>query len=140
MQVRLQQDCAGIDWQAVQDLLKRAGMATYPPQVHRRAFHASYAVVFAVCDSGLCGCGRALCDGAYQAAFYDIAVDPAVQGGGVGRRMVEALLAAVPQCNVILYATPGKEGFYRKMEFRALQSGMGCFIRPDLKAQKGFTD
>jgi ribosomal protein S18 acetylase RimI-like enzyme len=138
--VELRESCDGVDWTAVRDVLRDAGMAFHEPDKHRRAFEGAYAVVFAYDNGTLIGCGRALSDGVYQAALYDIAVLPCYQGSGLGRRLVEALLAGLGDCNVILYASPGKEGFYRKLGFRGMKTGMARFVRIDAMAERGFTD
>lgn len=138
--VELRRTCDDVDWIAVRDVLKDAGMSFHAPEIHRRAFEGAYTVVFAYEEETLIGCGRALSDGVYQAALYDIAVLPRCQGSGLGRRLVEALLAGLVGCNVILYASPGKEGFYRKLGFRALKTGMARFLRIDAMAERGFTD
>ena len=65
--------------------------------------------------SEMIGFGRALSDGAYQAAIYDVAVLPAYQGKGIGKLIVEKLIERCPDCNYILYSSPGKEIFYQKM-------------------------
>ncbi len=138
--------CEGADWNEVAATLERVGMAHYAPKAHRRAFEASHSVVFVretdggEGTGGLAGFGRAISDGVYQAALYDIAVVPEMQGRGVGRLIVERLLDRLPGCNVILYAAPGKEGFYRRLGFRRMNTGMALFTRPRTMAEKGFTD
>jgi len=135
--------CAGVDWEEVAATLARVGMAHFAPEAHRKAFEASHSVVFvreADGTGGLAGFGRAISDGVYQAALYDIAVVPEMQGRGVGRLIVERLLERLPGCNVILYAAPGKEGFYRRLGFRRMNTGMALFSRQQAMAEKGFTD
>lgn len=140
MTVRIRQTCDGVDWAAVSALLKAAGMASFLPEQHAQAFSASYAAVFVYDDGRLIGCGRLLCDGVYQAALYDVAVSPDCQGRGIGRRIVETLLSRAQRFNVVLYASPGKESFYRKLGFRVLKTGMVRFVHADAMAQKGFSD
>lgn len=132
--------CEDVDWKEVAALLARVGMAHHAPEVHERAFAASHTVVFVHDDGELVGFGRALSDGEYQAALYDIAVAPEMQGRGVGRLIVERLLDRLSGCNVILYAAPGKEGFYDRLGFRRMRTGMALFTRPETMAEKGFTD
>jgi ribosomal protein S18 acetylase RimI-like enzyme len=122
-------DCSGIDWRCVAETLARVGMAHFAPEVHRKAFAASYATVFVLEAERIVGFGRALSDGAYQAAIYDVAVVPESQGRGVGRLIVENLLDGLAGCNVILYAAPGKEDFYRRLGFRRMRTGMARFAR-----------
>lgn len=140
MALEVKLDCSGIDWQAVADTLKRVGMGFHAPEVHARAFAASRATVFILDEGRLVGFGRALSDGEYQAAVYDCAVLPEYQGRGIGALIMENILDGVAGCNVILYASPGKEGFYRKQGFSGMKTGMAKFVREDAMRDKGFTD
>ncbi|MGE4538523.1 MAG: GNAT family N-acetyltransferase [Desulfovibrio sp.] len=140
MQLQTINECSGVDWQAVADILQRVGMASYAPEVHAKAFEASQATVF-VYDAGkLIGFGRAISDGAYQAAIYDCAVLPEYQGQKIGAMIMRNLLDAVAGCNVILYAAPGKEGFYRKQGFSNMRTGMAKFVKAEAMREKGFTE
>lgn len=139
MDLDLVYDATGVDWQTVTNTLREVGMAYADPAVHQRAFAASHTQVFAYRAGRLVGFGRALSDGVYQAAFYDIAVVPDHQKQGIGRAVVQALLARVTGCTVILYAAPGKEAFYQSLGLRRLKTGMALFRQPTLMAQKGFT-
>ncbi len=140
MDIEIKTDCTGVQWEDVREILKSVGMGHYTPEMHRQAFEASFAKVF-VFDAGrLIGFGRAISDGAYQAAVYDCAVVEEFQGKGIGRRIMEEIMGRISHCNTILYASPGKEGFYRKHGFRNLRTGMGRFIREDVMRQRGFTD
>ena len=85
MNVDVKQDCAGVDWKTVSDILKSVGMAYDKPDVHRRAFEASHTTVFVYRADRLVGFGRAISDGVYQAAVYDCAVLPEFQGKGSER-------------------------------------------------------
>ena len=140
MNLELKFDCAGVDWTFVSATLRRVGMASRPPELLQRAFAASAVVVFAYVDGRPVGFGRAISDGAYQAAVYEMAVVPEFQKQGIGARILKDILDRLPGCNVILYASPGKEDFYRKLGFRLMKTGMARFQAPDVMAQIGFTD
>ncbi|HUN56371.1 MAG TPA: GNAT family N-acetyltransferase [Smithella sp.] len=144
MEIDIVYDCSEADWKAVSETLKSVGMAYEEPEVHKRAFEASHTTVF-VYQAGrqagrLIGFGRAISDGAYQAAVYDIAVVPDFQKMGIGRMIMEKILERLSGCNVILYASPGKEDFYRKLGLRKMKTGMALFRNPDRMAQRGFTE
>lgn len=64
---------------------------------------------------------RAISDGVACSAIYDVAVDPALQGQGVGRALT-ALLARLPKRSVMLVSTMGNEDFYRKLGFRKMRT------------------
>ncbi len=140
MEVDVRQDCAEVDWTTVSETLKNVGMAHHEPDVHKRAFEASHTTVFLYDANRLIGFGRAISDGAYQAAVYDCAVHPDFQGKGLGRTIMDAILAQVSHCNVILYASPGKEGFYEKHGFRKMKTGMALFTDSLAKRERGFTE
>ena len=60
---------------------------------------------------------------------------------GIGTRIVAAILAGLPPtCTVILFASPGKEPFYRTLGFRRMLTGMARFGDPPTMAARGFTD
>jgi len=136
--IALQFDCLNIDWQEVNHLLRETDLATYPPETLQRAFENSYAVVFALEDSRVIGSGRALSDGAYQAALYDCAVLPDYQGRGIGRMIIDAILKRIADCNIILYASPGKEAFHERFSFKRMRTGMALFLNPEQMRQQGF--
>lgn len=130
MNLKIQYNNSNVDWNQVSEILKTVGMAHYEAGVHKRAFEKSHTVVFAFDDDKMIGFGRAISDGEYQAALYDIAVLPEYQGRKVGKKIVECILERIPECNVILYASPGKEIFYKKLKFRMLKTGMALFQNP----------
>jgi len=140
MNYQIKNDCSGVDWQTVADILKSVEMGYFAPEVHRKAFLASQTTVFVYDADKLIGFGRAISDGAYQAAVYDCAVVETYQGRGIGSLILERILARLPNCNVILYASPGKEGFYQKHGFRRLKTGMALFQKKDAMQAYGFTE
>ena len=140
MEFDLKQDCTGVDWKVVSDTLKRVGMAYYEPDLHKKAFEASHTTVFIYHDDRLIGFGRAISDDVYQAAIYDCAVLPEFQGKGIGKTIMDNILSQVSHCNVILYASPGKEGFYQKHGFRKMKTGMARFKKSEAMRENGFTE
>ena len=138
MVFQLQFDMRSVNWDMVTDILKTVGMAHYTSTIHQRAFENSSTVVFAFDHEQLVGFGRAISDGAYQAAIYDLAVLPAYQGKGIGKVLLQHLVAQNPGCNFILYASPGKELFYEKSNFKRLKTGMALFMNADRMQEKGF--
>jgi ribosomal protein S18 acetylase RimI-like enzyme len=138
MELKIITDCSDVDWQDIADSLKKVGMSYQEPAVHQRAFEASRITVFVYEDSQLLGFGRALSDGEYQGAIYDVAVLPEAQGKGIGKIIMKTIVDRLPTCNLILYATPGMEGFYKKLGFGLMKTGMAIFINP--QAMERFTE
>lgn len=139
MEMKILSDCSGVNWQAVSDTLREAGMAWHDPEVHRRAFENSHTRVFVYHGGRLIGFGRAISDNAYQAAIYDVAVIPEFRKQGIGTAIIRQIQDGLPHCNIILYAAPGRELFYEKLGFRKLKTGMALFGNAEAMRQKGIT-
>jgi GNAT superfamily N-acetyltransferase len=140
MNIRLQFNTANIDWNLVSEILQKVEMASYSAEKHKLAFNNSHTVVFAFDGDNLIGFGRAISDGAYQAAIYDVAIMPDYQGKGIGKTIIRSIIKNNPNCNFILYAAPGKEPFYEKEKFRRLKTGMALFTNIEKMKEKGFTE
>ena len=140
MNIRVEKDCSNVDWNRLREVLKEAGMGYHDAEVHKKAFENSYSTVFIYDDNELIGLGRAISDGVYQAAIYDIAVLPSYQGHGIGKIIINNILESIPQCNAILYASPGKEAFYNKFNFRKMKTGMACFQNAEKMYERGFIE
>ncbi|MEJ2718668.1 MAG: GNAT family N-acetyltransferase [Deltaproteobacteria bacterium] len=140
MNLRITFDCSGVNWRTVSQTLKRVGMAYYEPEIHRKAFENSHTSVFVYDGDRLVAFGRAISDDAYQAAIYDMAVEPEYQRQGIGTAIMKHILNRVRDCNVILYAAIGKEAFYEKMGLRRMRTGMALFKESVEMQKKGLTD
>ena len=139
MKIEIKYECKNINWEKVSEILKSVGMAYHSPEKHRAAFESSYCTIFLFYKNRLIGFGRAISDGTYQAAVYDCAVVEEYQGHGFGKLIMKEILSKLPECNVILYASPGKEGFYEKLGFNRMKTGMARFINHDHMTKRGFT-
>ena len=120
-------DCDTIDWQALADLIECAPLVKRDPADLRCAFANSYAACFAFSGGQLVGTARATSDGVYYATVLDVCVHPDHQGRGIGRLVVERLLARLPSYKVFLTSVPGKEGFYKKLGFLRQTNAMGLY-------------
>jgi aralkylamine N-acetyltransferase len=130
--------CDHLDWHEVCLLFERAPLGTREPDKLRRAARNSYVVCSAFVGSTLVGFARAISDGEYQSAIYDMVVAPEHQGRGVGKAIINALMDRLPEGKALIYAVPGKEEFYRKLGFEKLLTGMGRFSDPQTAREKGY--
>ncbi|MBN2254687.1 MAG: GNAT family N-acetyltransferase [Deltaproteobacteria bacterium] len=140
MSYRLQNDCSDISWEDVAGTLRSAGMASYDQALHRKAFENSALVVFVFDGMRMIGFGRALTDHAYQAVLYDVVVIPEYQGKGVGKLIFEGISSRLKGCNIMLYAAPGREGFYERFGMRKMITAMALFTDGERMKRKGFTE
>lgn len=90
----------------------------------RRMLAGSQVVVSAWSGDRLVGFGRASSDGVFRAVLWDVVVAGDQQGRGIGRRLVETLLAAPALATVertYLMTTNGAE-FYQRLGFNGLRT------------------
>lgn len=131
-------DLNRIDWNEAAEVIRQAPLGTREPAKMRQAFFNSFVSVFAFDGNRLVGMARALCDGEYQAAIYDVVVLPDYQKKEVGKRMVQQICDRLPVQNIILFAAPGKENFYKKLGFRIMLTGMAKFEPRLADPQRGY--
>ncbi|MDR1087709.1 MAG: GNAT family N-acetyltransferase [Coriobacteriales bacterium] len=130
-----------VDYHELAQLLSASNLADHPPELRRKAFDNSQVVVFCYDTEGrMIGCGRALSDGAYEAALYDVAVVEELRGQGLGRFIVETILEDLAGQNVIFFTAVGKEAFYEKLGCHRMNTGMARFARPERMRERGYID
>lgn len=120
----LRSDFAGVDWNDLAALIEAAGLGQRDPALLERVFRGSYATVLAYEDGRLVGAGRAISDGVTSSAIYDLVVAPDRQGRGLGKALMQDLLARLPARSVMLLSVPREQGFYAKLGFRRLKTAM----------------
>lgn len=94
------------------------------PAQLRRMLAGSQVVVSAWQGPALVGFGRATSDGVFRAVLWDVVVAESQQGRGVGRRIVESLLAspAVGGVERVYLMTTTGQGFYERLGFSRAES------------------
>ncbi len=128
-----------MDWAELEALYRAAPLGTKNAGLLRTVFTNSRYRCFAREHGRLVAAGRALADGADCSYICDVAVLPSHQGTGVGRAVVEQLVAlSRGHRKIILYAVPGKEPFYRKFGFRKMLTAMAIFEDPQQAEERGF--
>lgn len=136
--ITLRFECEGVDWQRASAIFERAPLGTREPDRLRQTFLNSDLVCFAWDGEELVGIARALSDGIVQSVIYDLCMFPEYQRQGLGKRMMEAMIERLDTDNVVLWAVPGKEGFYRKFGFYSMLTAMAKVQDPPLQAEKGY--
>lgn len=130
-----------VDWNALSELYRLAPLGNKSPEWLRTAFTNSMFRFFAREGDALVAAGRAVADGVDCSYICDIAVHPSHRGQGLGRDVIERLVAASRgHRKIILYAVPGKEGFYRRFGFRRMTTAMAMFENPAQAAQNGYIE
>tara|TARA_B100000683_G_C12400384_1_gene519480 strand:+ start:359 stop:802 length:444 start_codon:yes stop_codon:yes gene_type:complete len=128
----------GVDWQTAASIFEKTELGVREAARLEQAFESSTLVCFAWNGEKLIGMGRALSDGVYQSVIYDLCILPEYQDNGLGRTMMQEILARLKTPSVILWSVPGKEGFYTKLGFHTMRTAMARFEHPEVSAQKGY--
>jgi aralkylamine N-acetyltransferase len=102
------------------------------------AFENSYIVISVWIGQNMVGICRALSDGIKQSIIYDLNVSVEYQNNGLGQKLMEALIKELPNGPIVLYATPGKEKYYKRFGFRKLLTGMALFPDQVNRVEQGF--
>lgn len=141
MTIHLSTDLANISWVELARLFERALLGKKrEPEKLEIAFRNSLLSVFAFDDTTLVGAGRALSDGVWRAAIYDVGVLPEYQGRGIGSTIVQHLVQSANVDVVMLFAAPGKEAFYERFGFRKMKTAMAIMPNPEEFREKGFIE
>jgi len=128
----LSDELSTIDWWALANIMAEANLFDRKAFDIARAFHGSYASVFAFHGDELVGAARATSDGVYYATVFDVVVAKGHQGNGAGRLLMEGLLAKLPFERIFLTSVFGKEAFYEKFSFLRQTNAMGLYEGPAL--------
>jgi ribosomal protein S18 acetylase RimI-like enzyme len=130
-----------INWDELANLYRIAPLGDKKPDDLKVVFANSMFKCFVFDDGMLVGAGRALADGADCSYLCDVAVHPDFQGFGLGRAIITKLRElSAGHRKIILYAQPGKEGFYRKLGFKGMRTAMAIFRSQEQAVRVGLLD
>ncbi|MBE9062194.1 GNAT family N-acetyltransferase [cf. Phormidesmis sp. LEGE 11477] len=120
-QFRYMQTFSPCELEQVCDLFGRAAFwaKTRRPAEMAVAIAHSHPVVTAWDDKHLIGFSRATSDGVFRATIWDVVIHPDYQGAGLGRRLVETLIAH-PHMNKVertYLMTTHQQRFYERIGF-----------------------
>lgn len=127
-----------VDWDELSELYRIAPLGEKSPEDLTTAFSNSKFKCFVYSNNMIVGVGRALADGADCSYICDVAVHPEYQGLGLGKKIIEKLVAlSEGHKKIILYANPGKQGFYRKLGFHKMSTAMAIFSNQKQAIESG---
>lgn len=134
-------DLADVDWDALSHLYRIAPLGEKKPEDLRTSFGNSRYTLLVFDGATLVGAGRALADGIDCSYICDVAVHPDYQGIGLGKAIIERLRdSSAGHRKIILYANPGKEGFYAKLGFRRMKTAMAIFANQQRAVETGLVE
>jgi GNAT superfamily N-acetyltransferase len=138
--LELTDDVDRISWTELAHTIEMTPLGSRDPKKLETAFRNSLYRCFAFSDGALIGAARAISDGVTYAVVFDVVVLPGWQRQGVGTQIMQYLLdrARADVHSVILYAIPGREGFYEKLGFRLMTTAMALFGNPERRRELGY--
>ena len=141
MEISLSTDIDRISWEELARLFELAPLGKKrDPKMLEKAFRNSLLKVFAFHGTKLVGAGRALSDGVWRAAIYDVAVLPEYQGRGIGSTIIRHLIDSANVEVIMLYAAPGKEEFYEQFGFRKMTTAMAITPSEEEARKRGLIE
>jgi len=128
-----------VDWIELSELYRKAPLGNKSPERLRTVFTNSMFRRFAYEDGVLVAAGRALADGVDCSYICDVALLPSHQGRGLGHALIDQLVElSRGHAKIILYAVPGREGFYARHGFRRMTTAMAVFQDPEAATERGY--
>jgi GNAT superfamily N-acetyltransferase len=128
MDIKFCFDQNAIDWQELAEIYRLAPLGTRNPDALKTVYTNSMYKCFVYGGDMVIGAGRALADGCDCSYICDVVLHPDYQGLGLGKQIVQHLMRFSDEHKkIILYANPGKEGFYAKLGFKMMNTAMALF-------------
>lgn len=120
----LRDDLDGLTPGRIATLYRRAPLLrkTDNPDALRRSFEQSSLVLSLWEADRLVGLARVLTDGVQMSYLCDLAVEPDLQGAGVGKRLVDEVLARCKGTELVLRDSNISSGFYERLGFEAVDN------------------
>ena len=127
-EIEFSSELAGVDWAALKQALVADNFDNLrSPDQYRRSHENSHAVVFGRRGGQFVANGRILSDGVCNAYLVDIWTATPYRRRGIGREVVNRLLATVPGQHVGLF-TDDMQPFYETLGFRPQVVGMSKVV------------
>jgi ribosomal protein S18 acetylase RimI-like enzyme len=140
MSIGFTDDPGTVDWRKLSDVFKRTPLGNRDPGKLHEVFENSPIRCF-VWDAGeLIGAGRAITDGVRYSVIFDVVLLPEYQGRGIGRQIMGFLADRSKATAILLFAVPGREGFYTKLGYRKMKTAMAKFPNPEIQQQSGYIE
>ena len=120
----LRDDLEGLTAARIATLYRRAPLLrqTDDPDALLRSFHNSGLVLTLWNGARLVALARVLTDGEQVSYLCDLAVEPDVQGAGVGKRLIDEVLTRCSGTELVLRDSNLSSGFYEHLGFAPVEN------------------
>ncbi|MGE6206334.1 GNAT family N-acetyltransferase [Guptibacillus hwajinpoensis] len=129
----IQEDVFVEDLEEMKEVYQSVGWMKHTNDVIRQVFDASNIKVIVKFNNRIVGFGRAISDGIFNAAIYDIVVHKEFQNKGIAKQILSHILEQLKDVSCVhMISTTGNEEFYRKLGLRKVKTGMARYLNIDL--------
>ena len=124
-EITLREGTEGLTPARIATLYRRAPLLRQTDNADRlrRAFENAQLVLSAWHGERLVGVARVLTDGVQVSYLCDLAVEPDVQGSGIGKRIIDAVLERCEGTELVLRDSNLSTGFYEHLGFERIENG-----------------
>ncbi len=124
-EVQIREGLDGLTPARIATLYRRAPLLrpTSDRAAIERMFDRSSLVITAWLDDRLVGLARVLTDGVLFSFLCDLAVEPDVQGYGIGKKLIGEVLTRCKGTELMLRDSDMSSGFYQRLGFRRIENG-----------------
>lgn len=131
--ITLSETIENVDVNLLQCVYQSVGWNRHTPDVIQTIFAASNVICLAFHQEKVVGIGRAISDGVFNAAIYDVVVHNDFQGQRIGQSIMENLLGRLKDVSCVhLISTTGNEAFYSRFGLKQTKTGMARYQNPSL--------
>jgi len=131
--ITLSETIENVDVKQLQCVYESVGWNRHTTDVIQTIFDASNVICLAFQQEKVVGIGRALSDGVFNAAIYDVVVHRDFQGQRIGQAIMENLLGQLENVSCVhLLSTTGNEAFYSQFGLKRTKTGMARYQNPNL--------
>lgn len=136
MELKIHSDFSRVNLDEMKEIYASVGWTKHSKEIIKQVFEASNVFAFVTVNGRIVGFGRAMTDGVFNAAIYDVLVHPEFQKQGIARKIMEYLLAKLSNVSCVhLISTTGNEGFYKKLGLKKIKTGMARYLNPNLASE-----
>lgn len=133
MDIKIHSDYANANIDEINEVYSSVGWTKHTNEIIRKVFEASNVIALVTVNGRIIGIGRAMTYGVFNSAIYDVVVHRDFQKQGIAKKIMDFLLNKLSNVSCVhLISTTGNEGFYRKLGFKKLKTGMARYLNPML--------
>ncbi|MEK5521770.1 GNAT family N-acetyltransferase [Heyndrickxia sporothermodurans] len=131
--MEIHNDFSKVNLEEMKEIYSSVGWTKHSEEIIKQVFEASNVLAFVTVNGRIVGFGRAMSDGVFNAAIYDVVVHPDFQKQGIAKQIMQYLLDELSDVSCVhLISTTGNEGFYKRLGLKKLKTGMARYLNPNL--------